>query len=98
VVSLAAPYVGQAPERRAAGVGGNAGARRPLILVDAVPKMTKAWRCKKRAGSTYCHTYRAGFKEFAEAVRQLRPPMQYEPWSRRWCLSDTPCAPLVLNP
>lgn len=82
---------------RAAGVGGNAGAHRPLTSVADAQKVTKAWRCKKRGPVVVCHTYRAGIKAFGEAVRQLRPPLAIEPWSRVWCGQATPCAPLVTD-
>jgi hypothetical protein len=95
--NLAAQSIGMAAGRRAAGVGGNVGAPRLLTPVADAPKMTKAWKCKKRRESVYCHTYRAGMKDFAEAVKQLRPPVTIEPWSLRWCLPGLPCSPLVTN-
>jgi hypothetical protein len=47
--------------------------------VDA-PKMTKAWRCKKRRGRMHCHLYNAAASVFGAFVQ----PGLHEPTSEDW--------------
>jgi hypothetical protein len=86
---LAGEKSGREAARSRAGVG--------AVLIADAPRVTRSWRCKKRPTGVYCHTYRHGAKDFAEAAKALRPPLRMEPWSRRWCSPAAPCRPLVTD-
>src|SRR5262245_37645562 len=52
-------------------------------IADA-PKLTKAWRCKKRKGCMHCHWYKSGLRDFGDLVRQERlfagPALRLDRW------------------